>query len=117
MVTCVNCRKQFKYIYKHIKLNDECAQFYDLHDEKKKYNSNDELKASNRLAALKYKMKLTEEKRLQHQYHRHLYQKQKKENDRLMEDLFQDEIEIKNEALEIGIEEADISEHFVIIKE
>jgi len=37
-VSCANCKKKYKHIYLHIKTNDVCATFYDLEDEKKKYN-------------------------------------------------------------------------------
>jgi len=128
MVSCLNCKKILKHIYIHIKSKEECAKFYDLDEEKKKYNSNEDVKANNNLAKKRYRKRLMEElseeqkeelrakKRARNKvcYERKRRQRLKEEN----EDEFQEDIEIKNEALEIDNYEAEIkTEHFEIIKE
>ena len=41
-VTCLNCKRKYRQIYRHIRkwAHKECAQFYVLEDEKRKFNLN-----------------------------------------------------------------------------
>merc|ERR1712098_65721 len=83
-VICINCKKILKQIYLHILVNEECAKFYVLDDEREKYRT------KNHEANRKYRQKIKDERRSR---------SQKNYRKRLMEEQGEEEFKAKQRRL------------------